>query len=461
MKTKTTDIAIKGGILVSSKGMVKADIYIKDGIIDSIKQNESLNITGRTIDATGKFVLPGIIDAHLHPVYTDRIDTLSRAAPFGGVTTLIPYVGAIRAWGKTGNMFDAARDFIEEGEKSSMIDFGIHCALTLKDMKMIDEVIPASVERGIISFKIFMAYAKRGMKLEDEDILKVMEVVAKKRGLLAVHAENGSIIDYLEDKSIEQKNIGPEYFPPSHPDISEAEAIFRILALSNIVKCPVYIVHVSARESLDVIKMYKEWGKTDFYTETCTHYLTLTDEELITKGSLAKMTPPLRKKEDIEALWKAAKDGLLDVIGSDAAGHSVKEKEPLRDNIFKSPSGIPGLETMFPITYDEGVNRGRITLPRLVELTCENPAKIFGLYPRKGILQEGSDADILIFDPTLTNKITAENYPLKVGYSLFEGRVCLGLPVLVMQRGKVLLEEGKLKAKPGQGIYVPAERRDE
>jgi len=173
------------------------------------------------------------------------------------------------------------------------------------------------------------------------------------------------------------------------------------------------------------------------------------------------MAPPLRKKEDVDALWTVAKNGLLDVVGSDAAGHSIKKKKPLRDNIFKSPNGIPGLETMFTVAYDEGVNKGRITLPRLVELTCENPAKIFGLYPRKGILQEGSDGDVLVFDPGVTHTITAKKYPLKVGYSLFEGRVCLGLPSLVMRRGRILVEEDKLKAEPGQGMYIPAERRDE
>jgi len=459
MKINLADTAIKGGTLVNSQGMRPADIFIKDGIIASIEPGESQKIASSVIDATGKYVLPGIIDAHLHPVYADRMDTLSKAAPFGGITTMIPYIGAVKAWGKTGNLIDAVQDFIAEGEKSSTVDFGAHCALTLNDMDTIDEMIPMAIKMGVISFKVFMAYKRRGMKLEDENILETMEVIAKNEALLAVHAENGSMIDYLEDRSIAQGNIGPEFFSPTHPNISEAEAIFRILALSNIVNCPLYLAHVSARESLDVIKLYKSWSKNEFYTETCTHYLTLTDEELIRKGSLAKMAPPLRKKEDVDALWKAAKDGIIDVIGSDAAGHSIKNKEPIRDNIFKSPNGIPGLETMFTVAYDEGVNRGGITLPRLVELTCENPAKIFGLYPRKGILKEGSDADVLIFDPGATHTVRAKNYPLKVGYSLYEGRVCLGSPSLVIQRGRILLEEGKLKSEPGQGMYIPAKRR--
>ena len=456
MKNKIATIAIKGGTLVNSQEMLPADIYILDGLIDRIEPAESQKKADRVIDASGKFVLPGIIDAHLHPVYADRIDTLSQAAPLGGITTLIPYIGAVKAWGKTGTLVEALEDFIIEGEKTSAVDFGSHCSLTLNDMETIDEMIPEAMDMGVTSFKIFMAYARRGMKLEDEQILKIMETIAGNKALLAVHAENGSMIDYLEDRSIAEGNIGPEFFTPSHPNISEAEAIFRILALSNTVQCPLYLVHVTARESLDVIRLVKDWGKTDFYTETCTHYLTLTDEELIAKGSLAKMAPPLRKKEDVDALWLAAADGLIDVIGSDAAGHTIKDKEPIKDNIFQSPNGIPGLETMFTVAYDEGVNTNRITLPRLVELTCENPAKIFGLYPRKGVLQEGADADVLIYDPETMHRITAQNSPLKVGYTLYEGRECLGSPFLVMQRGRILLENGKLKAQPGQGLYIPA-----
>jgi len=458
---KTARTAIKGGILVNNQGMEPADIYIKDGVIDSVERGESQKTADHIIDASGKFVLPGIIDVHLHPVYADRMNTLSQAAPLGGITTLVPYIGAVKAWGKTGTLLDAVKDFITESEKSSMVDFATHCSLTLNDMDTIDEMIPAAVEMGVISFKVFMAYARRGMKLEDEHILKIMEIIAKNKALLAVHAENGSIVDYLEDKFIAEGNLTPEFFPLSHPNISEAEAIFRILALSNIVKCPLYLAHVSARESLDVLRLYKSWGKRDFYTETCTHYLTFTDEELLTKGSLAKMAPPLRKKEDVDALWKAAADGRIDVISSDAAGHSIKNKEPIRDNIFQSPNGIPGLETMFTVAYDEGVNRNRISLPRLVELTCENPARIFGLFPRKGALQEGSDADVLIFDPDAVQTIAAKNYPLKVGYSLYEGRECMGAPYLVMQRGKILLEKGILKAEPGQGLYIPAQKHKE
>ena len=458
--TKTADIAVKGGVLVSSKEMKRADVFIKDGLVDSLEPAESTRSASRVINASGKFVLPGIIDAHLHPVYADRIDTLSRSAACGGITTLIPFIGAVKAWGKTGTLYDAVKDFIEEGQKTSVLDFGIHCTVVADDMATAATVIPKVVELGVISFKAFMAFAKRVMKLQDEDIIKVMEIIAENKALFAVHAENGTVLDYLEDKYIEQGNLGPEFYYPSHPNIAEAEAVFRIATLAKIMKCPLYLPHLSARESLEVVRLFRNWGEPKLFTETCVHYLTLTDDEMKKRGSLAKVGPPLREKEDVEAMWSAVEEGLIDVIASDAAGYTVKGKEPVRENVFKAPSGLPGVETMFTVVYDEGVNKGRTTLPLLVKLTCENPAKIFGLYPRKGVLEEGSDADLVIFDPSVSHVIRADNQHLKADYCMYEGRECLGAPVLVMQRGKVIVENGEFKAEPGQGEYLPGNITD-
>jgi len=459
MKIKTADMAIKGGILVDSKGMARADIFIKDGLVDSIELCESVRSASRVIDASGKLVLPGIIDAHLHPVYADRIDTLSKAAVCGGITTLIPYIGAVKAWGKTGNMLEAVQDFIEEGERDSVVDFGIHCSLTRDDMETAATMIPEVVKMGVISFKAFMAYSRRGMMLNDNELMRLMKIVTDNNALLAAHADNGNILDYLEDSFLAQGNSTPQCFAPSHPNISEAEAIFRILALGKVIKCPIYLPHISASESLEVIRLFKDWGEPVFFTETCTHYLTLTDEEMKKRGALAKMAPPLRKRKDVEEMWMAVEEGLIDVIGSDAAGHLVKTKEPLWEEVFKAPNGIPGLDTMFSVIYEEGVNKGKITLPRLVELTCENPARIFGLHPRKGVLQEGSDADVVIFDPSVSHAIEAKNQHLKVDYSLYEGRVCLGSPILMIQRGKILSEDGELKAEPGQENTYQGKKR--
>ncbi len=456
-KTKTT--AIKGGILVNGREMKRADVFLSGSRIDGVEPGDSQRTADTVIDATGKFVLPGIIDAHIHPVYADRIDTLSKAAAAEGITTVIAYVGAVKAWGQSGDLMGAIQDFIEEAENTSIIDFGVHCTLLQNDINQAAAVIPQLVEKGVISYKAFMAYAKRGMKLEDDELLHLMEVISANRAMLAAHAENGAIIDYLENQCINAGQETPEHYVATHPNLSEAEAVFRLLTLASVTQCPVYIPHISALESLDVVRWFKKRGAAKIYTETCPHYLTLIEDELKSKGALAKMSPPLRTADDIEKLWQAVQEGLIDVIASDTAGHTKSAKEPLRDKVFNAPYGIPGIDTLFKIVYNEGVNQGRITLPRLVEVLSVQPAKIFGLYPRKGAIAEGSDADIVILDPAMPFTVPEHNAFLKVDYSMFAGRKGLGAPTLVMQRGQVLMQKGKLQAQAGQGRYLLRSRQ--
>ena len=455
--TKTT--AIKGGILVSGREMKPADVYVRDGRIEEVAPGGSRKTADTVIDAAGKYVLPGIIDAHIHPVYADRIDTLSQAAAAEGITTVIAYVGAVKAWGQSGDLLGAIQDFIKEAENTSMIDFGVHCTLLQNDMDQAAAVVPQLVEKGVISYKAFMAYAKRGMKLEDDELLHLMEVIARNKALLAVHAENGAIIDYLENQSISAGLQAPEHYVATHPNLSEAEAIFRLLSLASVTRCSIYIPHISARESLDVVKWFKKRGAIDIYAETCPHYLTLIEDEMSAKGSLAKMSPPLRTANDVAALWQAVREGLIDVVASDTAGHTQSANEPLRDNIFKAPYGIPGIDTLFKMVYSQGVNRGRMTLPRLVQVLSEQPAKIFGLYPRKGAIAGGSDADIVILDPAMPYTVPDQNPYLKVDYSMYAGHKGLGAPILVMQRGRVLMQKGQLQAQAGQGTYLQRSRQ--
>ncbi len=452
---ESVDTAIRNGIVVSSTGMTRRDLFVIDGKIVQITAADSQLQADREIDAAGRLVLPGIIDAHVHPVYADRIETLSKAAASMGITTLIPYIGAVKAWGESERLLDAIESFIAEGEERSLVDFSVHCTMLQDDVNDADKTIPALIDRGIVSFKAFMAYAKRGMKLEDDQLLYIMKIIAANNGLLAVHAENGDILEYLEGEFTRQGNQTPEYFPPSHPNLSEAEAIFRLLTLASVTHCPVYIPHISTAESLAVVELFKEWDVVEFYVETCPHYLTLTDEQLTRRGALAKMSPPLRKEADTEAIWHALGKGLIDVVASDSAGNMAEKNEPLWDDIFQAPNGIPGVETLFQIIYEEGVNKGRITLPQLVASMCENPARIFGLYPRKGVLEVGSDADIVVFDPASCNTVPARNDLLNVDYTLYEGWECMGAPVLVMQRGITIMENGGLRAAPGLGGFVP------
>jgi dihydropyrimidinase len=448
------DVIIKNGVVVSGDGLQKKDLLIKDGCIHEVPEDAARPVAFEEIDAGGKWVLPGIIDAHFHPVYADRIDTLSQAAATGGITTLIPYVGAVKAWGQGGDLVDSVQAFIQEGESTSVLDFAVHATFTQNEMAAIERLVPALVAMGVVSFKGFTAYKKRGMKLEDEELMRVMALITENRGLFAAHCENGPILDYLEDAAVSRGDVKPEDFPPTHPAIAEAEAVFRVLSLAQVTGCPIYLPHLSARESLEVVRLFKRWDRQVIFTETCPHYLILTEDELKNKGSLAKMSPPLRRKADLAALWEAVHSGLIDVIGSDAAGHSTAANQPLFDNIFAAPHGIPGLDTLFTLMYHEGVNAGRVTLPMLVRTMCENPAKIFGLFPSKGTLAAGADADVVVFDPAAAHAIPAKNPYAKVDYSLYEGCRILGAPEVVLQRGKVVMRKGMITAEPGQGRYL-------
>ncbi len=455
---QTPDVVVSGGVVVDGKGMRRRDVVIKDGIVAAVVPPGEAPDAETVIDATGRYVLPGIIDAHLHPVYTDRIDTISASAALGGTTTLIGFIGAIKAWGGTGTIVDAVKTFIAEGEEKSMIDFSAHGSLCRDDLELLPETIPQLVEMGITSFKGFMAYRKRGMMLDDPELLQVLEIVAANGGLFQVHAENGSLLDHLQDEFIAQGKTTPEYHSLSAPNLAETEAVMRIATFASTVGCPLYLVHLSARQSVDLVRLWRSWGSsTPLYTETCIHYLTLKNEELRKRGSLAKVGPPLREQEDLDALWQGVADGVIEVVSTDYAGHTQEKKEPIWDDVFKSPSGLPGIGNLLSIVFDAGVNEGRITLPKLVEVLCEAPAKIFGMYPRKGTLSPGSDADLVVFDPTAKHVIRAAEQGLKTDYSMWEGRECVGAPTLVMQRGAVLVEDGELKANPGQGVFLPRE----
>lgn len=446
---------ITNGIVVDAGTMRPLDILISGERVESLLPRGSEVRADRVIDASGRYVLPGIIDAHNHPVYADRIDRLSRAALSGGVTTVIPYIGAVAAWGKQGGLVQAIDDFIREGETGSCIDFGLHCTLTANVMEEADEAIPELVARGVISFKAFTSYRKRGMKLEDDQILHLMELVAREKALLAFHAENDAILEYLEAKAVAEGREHPRDYPATHPNISEAEAIFRVLSLASVAGCNIYLPHVTCKESLEAIRLFRKWGTVPtLFAETCPHYLTLDDSQLALRGNLAKMSPPLRKEADREALWEAIRNGEIQVITSDAAGHATAANEPLFAETFRAPHGAPGVDTLFCVTWNEGIAKGRVAIPDLVRLLCENPAKCFGLYPRKGTLLPGSDADVVIVDPGDDWIIPDRNEHMAVDYSLFAGMGCLGRHRTVLLRGAVAYEDGKILDDARRGVFL-------
>jgi len=436
---------IKGGTVVFSEGVVDTDVSIRNGLFESIGKDLKVEPDYRVIDASGKYVLPGLIDVHVHPQYEDDFQSLSEAAAFGGITTLIHYV-----YVKEGmNLIEKIEEAMNEGSKTSHLDFGLHASL--QDVESQIPHIGEAVERGINSFKMFMPFAKRGMSVPDKLLIAAMDEIGSMGGISMVHGESAGC-EYLEERFVTHGETSAGFYPQSRPNTLEAEAISRAIILANTVNCPLYLVHLSARESLESVNKARYAGQT-LYTETCPHYLTLTDDIFEKLGPLAKCAPPIRKSADIEAMWTGIKNHLIDVVGSDHAGYTKKKKQ--FDNVFESPFGIPGTETMLFLLHEEGVNKKRIDFPKLVKVLSENPAKVFGLYPKKGTLQVGSDADLVVFDPNESHIIEAKNQHGHSDFTLYEGWKCRGKPILTMQRGEIVLKDGILHSKPGDGIFLP------
>lgn len=440
---KEADLIIKNGFIVSSEQIIEADIVIGDGVIQEIGREISTKSAAEIVDASGRYVLPGVIDVHVHyhvAPYVDDLQALSRTAAFGGTTTVLPYLFVEKGDG----LVDTLQSAINDGQENSFLDFGFHLCMFDTKNQLVE--IPEAAKLGVTSFKMPMAYSYR---TADDALLAAMELIAQNDGLAMVHAENGVAIDYLTAKFIARGDVGPEHFALTQPAVLEREAINRAIALASIPGCPLYIPHISTGAVLGPILRARDEGQI-VYAETCPKYLLLTNREVIERGALAKVGPPLREDEDQESLWEALASGVIDVVATD---HAAKSKKGAK-HILDAPVGAPGAETLLTVLYDEGINRGKITICRLVKLLCEKPAKIFGLYPQKGVLQVGSDADLVVFDPRVRQIITHKTQHSNATYTLYEGRECLGAPVLSLQRGKVVLEEGELKAPPGQGRFL-------
>ena len=448
------DAIVKGGLVVSGQGIKRQDIAISKGKILKMSSDIKANEAQKLIDATGKYVLPGIIDVHVHPgivnpdaqlplsTYVDSLENVTMVGAYGGTTTMIFHIHAKPGIQLTENI----KRVTDEGRATSYLDFGIHASMLNTKDQIKD--IPKCVKMGVNSFKMFMTYAKQKMMTDDYYLAKAMDTVSQCGGLAIVHAEDGLSIDYLEDKylSFPQKEV----FLKQRPGALEADAVFRAISIAEVVNCPIYIAHISAGRVMDPIRWAKERGQT-VYAETCTSYLALTDKDLQEKGPLAKIGPPLRTIQDNETLWKALKDGLIDVIATD---HAAKDKR-IDEDFFKAGFGAPGAENLLTVTFQKGVNEGRVDLCTLIRALTESPAKIFGLYPQKGVLQESSDADLVVFDPMQKHTITQKTQHSKATYTLYEGLECIGIPVLTMQRGDVIVENMEVKSVRGHGTFLP------
>jgi len=429
--------AVDGGALV--------DVSIEGESIARIGPNLARS-ADRIIDAEGRLILPGAIDVHVHPVYLDDLKASSIAAVHGGVTTVIHF-----AYAKPGNrLLDTIHRFREEGEAGSVLDFALHGGLF--DALHQAAEIPEAIVEGVTSFKMFMTYAKLGWMTDDYQLMRVLDILGHVGGMGMVHAENGLATDYLQDKFQAEGRDPIDAFVDTRPAILEAEAVGRAVAMAQVADCPIYIPHVSARLALDEIALAKKRGFR-VYAETCPQYLTLTNDDLMRYGPLLKIGPPLRSRDDQEALWRGLASGAIDIIASD---HAPKAKS-IDGDFEAEPYGSPQIETMFPLLFHEGVVEKRLTLSRLVQVMCENPARVFGLYPKKGALRVGSDADLVIVDPESEWTIERANQHSNALYTPYEGRTVRGTPVLVMQRGEILVEGGRLNARQGRGRFLRTE----
>jgi dihydropyrimidinase len=444
--TNTFDVLIQGGLVVTGRGISRSDVGIFGERIADVGEGLPAQCAQRILDATGKIVLPGTIDVHTHPVYLDDIHDTSLSAAFGGTTTTIHY-----AYARPGmRVLDTIRMFRDDGLQNSLIDFGLHAGLF--DIESQLGELPEAFQLGVTSFKVFMTYAKLKWMTDDYWLMAVLDVVGGEGGMVAVHAESGLATDYLEDKYTRMQLPALEVFTRTRPDLLEAEAVNRAIAMASVADCALYIPHVSTPRALAPIRCAREEGRV-VYSETCPQYLTLTEAMLLERGPQAKIGPPLRAPEDNEGLWHGIRDGTIDTIASD---HAPKAKEA-HDDFSQAAYGSPQVETLLTVTHDAGVNTGRVSFPRLVQLLSETPAKIFGYYPKKGIIAPGSDADLVLFDPTARLTIDHANQHSNANYTLYEGRECLGRPVWVMQRGRVLIEDGELVGTTGEARYLPTE----
>jgi dihydropyrimidinase len=451
-------VLIRGGRVITAADDYVGDVFVDDERISLI--GESLDVDAdKVIDASGKYVLPGGVDPHTHldmpfggTVTIDDVESGQTAAAFGGTTCHVDFV--IQPQGTT---FAAALDeWRGKANGKQVIDMGYHMAVTdLREGGTLEE-LASLPDQGVTSYKLFMAY-KGALMVDDETLFRTMEVAAETGALVMVHAENGDAIDVLVKQALAEGKTEPRYHALTRPPETEGEATNRAIQLSRVAGSPLYVVHVSCQEAVEPIAIAREKG-WDVWGETCTQYF-FVDYTFLERpnfeGAKYVYTPPPRDKANQDILWNAVRRDILSAISTDHCAFNWQGQKTLgRDDFSKIPNGGPGLENRLQMIHQFGVRAGRISLNRMVELLSTNPAKLFGLYPRKGTIAVGSDADIVVFDPEKKVTISAENHHSKVDYNLYEGTDVTGSPEVVLLRGNVLVEDDELVASPGIGQYV-------
>lgn len=441
------DLLLKNGVIVTEAGNLLADLAISKGKVLGFFEREFPIHAKKIVDAKGKWILPGIIDVHTHfrhmGDHADDLEDVTRSAAFGGVTTIISFI----SFDTKIPVDEGINKFINTKNDCCFTDFSFHLRL-FPELEFIKQIQKA-IRLGINSFKISLGYKKRGLSFSDELIFLTLEEIRDNQGILMVHSENGAIIEVLENRLFKEQPDNPMVLAWSRPPFTEAESISRIRHLAMGTCCPIYIVHLSTALGLEEIKRAKDSG-LKFFVETCPQYLLLNDQLLLTKKGLAKIGPPLRNSADSQSLWEGIKNGLIDTMGSDHVAYYQSSKQ----DIVSSPFGAPGVETLLNLVLGEGVLKKKITINRLVQILSTTPAQIFGLYPKKGTIQPGSDADLVIVDPNAEHTIQAKKQHSNSDYTLFEGWKIQGKPVMSFLRGEVLLNGEMIEQKPGYGKFI-------
>ena len=449
-----TKILFKGGSVVSARGVKRADVLVSGEKIVAVGRH--LSSDAQTVDVSGKLIFPGFIDAHTHfdlevsdTVTADDFDAGSKSAVAGGVTTVVDFA----TQNKKETLSDALNNWHVKAFANSSCDYAFHMAISdwRGDIKL---ELPAMFEQGVTSFKAYMIYD--AMELSDREIFELMTELKKYGGIVGCHCENSGIIGKLREEAVARGDTAPAFHPLTRPDYTEAEAVKRFLSIAKAADAPCVVVHLSTKKGYEEILRAREEG-VKVYAETCPQYLLLDDSvysEDFDTASKYICSPPLRKAEDNKALWEGLKRGVIQTVNTDHCSFTVEQKRAGAKDFTKIPNGMPGVETRAALLYTYGVKKHRISLQQMCALLSENPARLYGMYPRKGAIKAGSDADLVIFSPTGSGVIRAADCHSKCGYNPYEGWRTVGGIEKVYLRGVPVCSNGEITTEHS-GRFVP------